>query len=130
MAHNAGFAVLVIVEDGVIGDAILLAQALLQQLVGQHAQTLPLFKFELQGLLTTLLRNLSQCRLQVKPQNMFTHQSNHNSQLSTVHCQLSIVNSGVGILLFGFSLAPKVISSCAFWVTLWRPVISLLLVLS
>ena len=66
MAHNAGFAVLVIVEDGVIGDAILLAQALLQQLVGQHAQTLPLFKFELQGLLTTLLRNLTQRRLQIK----------------------------------------------------------------
>ena len=66
MAHNAGFAVLVIVEDGVIGDAILVTQALLQQLVGQHAQTLPLFVFKLQGLLAALLRNLTQRCLQIK----------------------------------------------------------------
>ncbi len=58
MTNNRGFAVLVVFEDGILRDTVFLAQSLLQQLIRQHTEPLPLFVSELECLLPPLLRYL------------------------------------------------------------------------
>ena len=62
----------VVFKDRILCDTIILAEALLQQLVGQHAESLALLKLELQRLFPSLRRNLLQCRLKVKVPNILT----------------------------------------------------------
>ena len=74
MTDNGRLAVLIILKDGILRDAIFLSQSLLQQLISQHAQSLPLFKLELQRLLPPLRRYLLQRCLKVKIPYMLTYQ--------------------------------------------------------
>ena len=113
MADDGRLAVFVVFEDGRLGDAIRLAESLLQETVGQHAEPLPQFVLELQGLLPPLRRDLRQCRFEIEIPYILTEQYLHK-QTHTY----SIPTSGIGILRFGFSFAPRSTSSRPFCTTL------------
>ena len=65
MSDDTRLPMRVVFKDRILCDTIILAEALLQQLVGQHAESLALLKLELQRLFPSLRRNLLQCRLKV-----------------------------------------------------------------
>ena len=55
MSYNGRFTMLIVLENGILRDAVFLSQPLLQQLIGQHTEPLPQFIPKLQGLFPSLL---------------------------------------------------------------------------
>ena len=66
MTDNRRLAVRTIRKDGILEDALLLAQGTLQQQIGSHTQALTLLVLETKGLLAALLADGLQGLLEVK----------------------------------------------------------------
>jgi hypothetical protein len=78
MAYNHRFPVRIVFKDGILPDAIHLAQPSFQQLIGQHTKPLPQLILELEGLLTPLLGDLRKGGIEVKVPYILTQVDVHH----------------------------------------------------
>ena len=83
VSYNRGFTVLIIFKDRILCDTIFLLQTFLQKLISQHTKSLPLFVFELEGLLSSLLLNILQSSLKIKLPDILTYQYLHHEVLKS-----------------------------------------------
>ena len=83
MPYYQRLAMLIVFEDWILCDAVFLSQPFLQQLIGQHAEPLPLFKLELERLFPALRRDLLQRCLKIKLPDILTYQYLHHEVLKS-----------------------------------------------